>query len=142
MTVPSRGRVFFDSNVLIYTDDASAPRKQETAIELIERHQEQSSGVVSMQVLQEYFVNATRKLGVDASLAREKVEIFSYFDVVIPAPADVLAVIDLHRLHNISFWDSLILRAAHLAGCRTVFSEDMQHGRRIDGIEIVNPFLS
>jgi predicted nucleic acid-binding protein len=141
MTVPSRGRFFFDTNVLVYADDESIQLKQLIAIELIERHQYQGSGVVSTQVLQEYFTTVTRKLNLDPALAREKVAIFSYFDVVIPTPTDILAAIDLHRLHHFSFWDGLILRAAQLAGCRTLFSEDMQHGRRIDGIEIVNPFV-
>ena len=63
-------------------------------------------------MLQEYFVTVTRKLGVEATLARRKVELLAEFDVAAPDVADILAAIDLHRLHGFSFWDALILRAA------------------------------
>ena len=96
--------------------------------------------MVSMQVLQEYFVSVTRKLGVDPRIARRKVELLAEFDVAAPDVADILAGIDLHRLHGFSLWDALILRAAKQAGCSVLFSEDMQDAREIDGVRIVNPF--
>jgi predicted nucleic acid-binding protein len=95
---------------------------------------------VSLQVLQEYFVTITRKLHVDARIARRKVELLAEFDVAVPNVADILAAIDLHRLHGFSFWDALILRAAKQAGCSVLLSEDLQEAREIDGIRIVNPF--
>jgi len=61
-------------------------------------------------------------------------------DVVAPEVADILAAIDLHRLHGFSFWDALILRAAKQSGCRVLFSEDFQPSRELDGVQIVNPF--
>lgn len=97
--------------------------------------------MVSIQVLQEYFVNATRKLGVDPSSAKNRIEAFAYLQVVVPDVVDVLAAIDLHRLNRISYWDSLILRCAKQGGCTVLLTEDMQHGQTIDGIRIVNPFL-
>lgn len=93
-----------------------------------------------MQVLQEYFVTVTRKLHVEAAIARRKVEIFAELDVATPELADILAAIDLHRLHGFSFWDALILRAAKQSGCAVIFSENMQQEREIDGVRIVNPF--
>jgi predicted nucleic acid-binding protein len=96
---------------------------------------------VSLQVLQEYFVMVTRKLGVDAAIARRKVELIAEFDVASPDVLDILAAIDLHRLHGISFWDALIVRSAKQSGCGVLLSEDMQNAREIDGVEIVNPFL-
>jgi predicted nucleic acid-binding protein len=135
------GRVFFDSNVLIYTDDSTSPEKQRKARELVDHHLRRNSGFLSVQVLQEYFVNATRKHGVDAAVAREKIEILGTMHVVTPDTRDVLAAIDLHRLHRFSFWDSMIFRAVQESGCGVLLSEDLQHGRIIDGIEIVNPFL-
>jgi predicted nucleic acid-binding protein len=95
---------------------------------------------VSLQVLQEYFVTATRKLHVDAVIARRKVELLAEFDVTSPDVADILAAIDLHRLHGFSFWDALVLRSAKQAGCSTLLSEDLQGNREIDGVRIVNPF--
>jgi predicted nucleic acid-binding protein len=133
-------RSFFDTNVLIYADDKAVPAKQRKALNLIAEHRRARTGVVSLQVLQEYFVTITRKLRVDAAIARRKVELLSEFDVATPEVADILAAIDLHRLHGFSFWDSLILRAAKQSGCSVLFSEDMQSAREIDGILIVNPF--
>jgi predicted nucleic acid-binding protein len=133
-------RSFLDSNVLIYTDDASSPAKQRTAIQLIARCRRQRNGVVSLQVLEEYFSISTRKLGVDAAIARRKAELFSQLSTVATHVEDVLAAIDLHRLHQFSFWDALVIRSALQAGCSRLYSEDLQHGRRIDGVEIVNPF--
>jgi len=93
-----------------------------------------------MQVLQEYFVTVTRKLRVDAAIARRKVELLAEFDVVAPEVGDILAAIDLHRLHGFSFWDALVVCAARQSGCTVLFSEDMQDRREIDGLRIVNPF--
>ncbi len=133
-------RSFFDTNILVYGDDKRAGAKRSRAIDLVAEHRHDGTGVVSLQVLQEYFVTVTRKLNVDPPLARRKVEILSEFDVVVPEVADILAAIDLHRLHGFSFWDSLILRAAKQSGCRVLFSEDFQQGREVDGVRIVNPF--
>jgi predicted nucleic acid-binding protein len=135
------GRSFLDSNVLAYTDDRDEPRKRETALSVIELCRRSSRGVISSQVLQEYFVTATRKLGVSAEIARRKVELFARFDFVRIEVDDILAAIDLHRLHGFSLWDSLVIRSATMAGCSVLFSEDLQHGRKIGGLEIVNPFL-
>jgi predicted nucleic acid-binding protein len=111
------------------------------ALEIISQHARLRTGAVSIQVLSEYFSTVTRKLMLDASLARAQVEFYSLFQVVEPRVADVLASIDLHRLRGFSFWDALILHCAKLAGCRELLTEDMQDGQVIDGVRIVNPFL-
>jgi predicted nucleic acid-binding protein len=133
-------RSFFDTNVVVYADNKDAPAKQRRAIELVAEHRREGTGVVSLQVLQEYFVTVTRKLHVDARTARRKVELLAEFDVAAPDVADVLAAIDLHRLHEFSFWDALILRSAKQTGCRVLLSENFQEAREIDGVRIVNPF--
>lgn len=133
--------VFLDSNILFYSEDARYPGKQKQARSLIRSHRVNRSGVVSLQVLQEYFVNVTRKLGLEPALARRKVEIFSRFHLVEPALTDVLAAIDLHRLHHVSYWDALIVHCAKKSGCQMVLTEDMQHGQLINGVRVVNPFL-
>lgn len=133
-------RSFFDTNVLVYTDDKAAPAKQRRAVDLVAEHRRAGTGVVSLQVLQEYFVTVTRKLHLDASLARRKVELLAELDVAAPDLTDVLAAIDLHRLHGFSFWDALVIRAAKQSGCTVLFSEDFQHRRDVDGIRIMNPF--
>ena len=135
-------RSFFDSNVLAYTDDAGDSVRQAQALALYEECHRRGEAVISLQVLQEYFVTVTRKLGVDPALARRKVEVFAKMDVVVPQVDDILSAIDLVRLHSVSFWDALIVRAAQVAQCSRLYSEDMHHGWRIDGLEITNPFVS
>jgi predicted nucleic acid-binding protein len=132
---------FFDSNILLYADDARDPVREQQSFDLIKHHFARKTGAVSTQVLQEYFTNATRKLRIDGLLARQKTEIYSKFHVFQPAPEDILAAIDLHQLHQISFWDAMIVRAATQTGCRILYTEDLQHGRRFGSAEIVNPFL-
>jgi predicted nucleic acid-binding protein len=134
-------RTFFDTNILIYADDQATPAKRRRALKLVAEHRLSRTGVVSLQVLQEYFVTVTRKLGVDAAIARRKVELIAEFDVASPDVLDILAAIDLHRLHGISFWDALIVRSAKQSGCGVLLSEDMQNAREIDGVQIVNPFF-
>jgi predicted nucleic acid-binding protein len=135
------GRSFLDSNILAYTDDAGASDKQARALDLLERCRIERTGVVSTQVLQEYFVTVTKKYGVTLEVARRKTELFGRFDLVRIGLEDILTAIDLCRLHQFSFWDALIVRAALRGGCSVLFSEDLQAGRRIDQMEIVNPFI-
>ena len=135
-------RSFFDSNILLYSDDAFDPRKNKIATDLIARYRTNREAVLSIQVLQEYFVNAVGKLKVDVVLARRRVELFSRFDLVLPNVALLMEAIDLQRLNSISFWDAMIVQAAHVAGCATLFSEDLNTGQTIAGVKIVNPFAS
>jgi predicted nucleic acid-binding protein len=134
-------KVFFDANILLYTDDPRDPEFQQLSLSLIARHLRDNSGAVSIQVLQEYFANATKKFKIESSLARQKTEIFSRFQVIQPGTSDVFAAVDLHRLHKIPFWDAMILRTAQQAGARILYTQDFQHRRRFDSLEIINPFL-
>jgi predicted nucleic acid-binding protein len=136
------GSVFIDTNVLIYADDLDAEAKRDKAQRVLREAMAGGHGVLSTQVLQEFFVIATRKLGIDPEVARRKVELLSTLDVVRIELDEILAAIDLHRLHSLSFWDSLIVRCAATAGCSRLLSEDLQHGRTIAGVKIENPFLT
>ena len=133
-------RSFLDTNILVYTDDGESPVKRESAIQLLELGLLSRQGVISTQVLQEYFAASTRKLGVDIELAKQRTRLFSRLMVVQIAPEDVLAAIDLMQLHRLSFWDALIVHAALRTECSVLYSEDMQDGRVIDGLKILNPF--
>jgi len=135
-------RSFFDTNVLIYTDDDADPGKQKTALALLERGWLAGNIILSTQVLQEYFNAATRKLGLDAETARRKVELLARQEVASITPPDILQAIDLHRLHTLSFWDSLIIAMALKSQCRVLYSEDLQHDRRFGDLRVVNPFLA
>lgn len=135
------GLAFFDTNILVYSDDASLSKKQSLAIRLISDHQRRGSLVVSLQVMQEYFAATTKKLRVDPEIAQRKVELLARGRVVRFVEDDVIASIQLHRLTRISFWDAMILHAARLAGAAVLYSEDLQHGASVGGVRVVNPFL-
>lgn len=133
-------RSFFDTNVLVYTDDASSPAKKQRALELLEEERRSGTGVLSTQVLVEYFSAATRKLGVDPRIASRKVELFARFQVVLLDVELIQRAIELHRLHSISIWDALVVRAAQAARCRVLYTDDLQTGWRPEGLAVVNPF--
>ncbi len=133
-------RVFLDTNIMVYADDCDSPAKQIAALNLIEDCFTGRNGVISTQVLQEYFVAATRKLGVSPEIARRKVELIASLEVVPIDVDNILAAIDLQRLHGHSFWEALILQSALSSGCTICFSEDLQHGRNLGRLKIVNPF--
>ena len=134
------GLAFFDTNILVYTDDARTPRKQAAAIQLLGNHQEANTAVISTQVMQEYFVAATRKLGVPAEVAQRKLEILARGRVVRLEERDVIGAIEINRLTSVSFWDALILQAARAVGAIVIYSEDLQNGTCPAGVKIVNPF--
>jgi len=136
-----KGRSFLDTNVLVYTDDRDSPEKKRRALDLFAECRRNRNGVVSTQILQEYFSTATKKLGVDTIVARRKTEIFARLDVVPLSVDDILGAIDLVRLHTLSFWGALVVRAALTSGCSRLWSEDLQTGRRFEGLEVVNPFV-
>ena len=129
-------RSFLDTNILVYTDDPRDLAKQAAAATLVSDHLRRQTGVVSIQVLQEYFTAATGKLKLAPNLAKQRIAFFALLQVVQPGVSDILAAIDFHRLHHISFWDAMILHSAKQAGCRVLLTEDLQHGQTIDGVRI------
>ncbi len=135
------GLAFFDTNVLVYSDDSGSPEKQTVAIDTLRRHYVPGTAVLSAQVLQEYYDSAARKLRIPPAEAQRKVEHLSCGRVVAPNAQDVIAAIELHRLQQISFWDALIVHAARIGGAEILYSEDFQHGSVIGGVRVVNPFL-
>jgi predicted nucleic acid-binding protein len=132
---------FFDTNILIYTDDAFLPEKHALAVDLFTDHRARETVVVSLQVLQEYYAVVTRRLGLAPELAQRKVEILAQGNVVRFEASDVIAAIELHRLSRISFWDAMIVHAARIAGATILYTEDLQHGAVIGGVPVINPFL-
>ncbi len=133
-------RIFLDTNVLLYAEDADAGEKRVRAQEIVAGAIANGTGVISTQVLQEYFVVATRKLGLAAEIAQRKVELLAALTVVTLEVSHVLEAIKLHRLYQLSFWDALILHAAKTAGCGRLMTEDLQDGQIVEGVQIVNPF--
>jgi predicted nucleic acid-binding protein len=133
-------RVFIDTNVFVYADDGAARTKQVQARSVLSELIRGKRAVVSTQIMQEYFAAAIRKLGLSPDRARVRVERLNRLDVILVRPELILGAIDLCRLHDLSFWDALVLRSASAAGCGRLLTEDLQHGRTIDGDTIENPF--
>jgi predicted nucleic acid-binding protein len=127
----SVARSFIDTSILVYADDAFDSHKQLLALDLVVDLRTRQEGVLSTQVLQEYFVTATRKLGLEAHVARQRVTQFGRFELIQPTLAMLLAAMDLQQNHSLSFWDALIVQTASAAHCRVLYSEDMQAGARI-----------
>ena len=138
----SGDRTFIDTNILVYAYDASAGAKHLAARQILADLWNSGCGVVSMQVLEEFFVTVTRKLPkpLDLSRAREIVIDMLKWETATIDGDTILDAIDLHRDHGISFWDSLILAAAASAGCTLLYSEDLSSGRIVARINIKNPF--
>lgn len=134
------GRVFLDANVLVYAQDAGAANKQRKSREIIQRLAESADGVISTQVMQEFYVAATRKIGVPPLAAKGVLKTFAVFETVQVTTVLIQEAIDCSILNQLSFWDSLILAAAASAGCRTVLSEDLNPGEVVLGVKVQNPF--
>ena len=133
------GRVFLDTNILVYAQDGSAGEKRRKCREVVAALAESGDGVISTQVLQEFFVAVTRKLGVSPLAAKGVMKTFDVFEIVQVSPALIQEAVDCSVLNQLSFWDSLILAAASSAGCTTVFSEDLSAGQQVLGVKIQNP---
>lgn len=134
-------RAFLDTNILIYAHDAGSPDKQRKSRELIAQLADSGDGVISTQVLQEFYVAATRKLRVAPIAAKGVLKTFSVFEIVQISTKLIHEAIDCSILNQLSFWDSLILAAASSAGCSTVLSEDLSSNQTILGVKVRNPFV-
>ncbi len=129
-------KAFFDTNILVYT--ATSDARKQRAVDCLSR-----GGVVSVQVLNEFVHVARRKLRHDWPQIELALGLFrASLDDVLPVTLNTHAgAVSLAREHGLSFYDAMIVAAAIEAGCDTLFSEDMQHGRSIGSLAIVNPFL-
>jgi len=133
-------RSFIDTNVLVYAEASDAPIKQRAALRLLKRLFENTEGVLSTQVLQEYCNVALKKLRLPASYIHSQLDFYEQFEVVQITPTIIRAGLDLHQTRSIAFYDSLIVASAQISGCETLFSEDLNAGEAMDRVRIVNPF--
>jgi predicted nucleic acid-binding protein len=133
---------FVDTNILIYAEDRDALAKHEIARDLIAQLWEKRDGILSVQVLQEFYVNATRKLRKPLTSAKALGIINEYltWTVVENTGALLTAAISLQQRTRLSFWDSLIVQAAIDGECNRLYSEDLNAGQRFGTVVVVNPF--
>jgi predicted nucleic acid-binding protein len=134
------GKAFLDGNILVYAQDRDSPAKRRRSREVIAALAEAGNGVISTQVLQEFYVAVTRKLGVAPLAAKSVMQTFKVFEIVQASPDLIEGAIDCSVLNGISFWDALIVAAAAASGCVIVYSEDLNPGQTIQGVRIENPF--
>lgn len=132
-------RSFIHTNILVYADDAFDSRQQQLAVDLIVDLRAPQEAVLRAQVLQDYFLTATPKLGLEPHLARQLVTQFGRFELIQPTLDMLLAAMELQQNHSLPFWDALIVQTASAARCTVLYSEDMQAGARIGNVFIVYP---
>jgi predicted nucleic acid-binding protein len=135
-------KTFVDTNVLVYAHNADASSKHERAKLRIADLWSAGAGVVSLQVLQELYVNLTRKVSapLDKATARELVRTYASWLGDPPDAALVIRASEIEELHRLSFWDALIVASAHKAGAQVLLSEDLNDGQVIEGVRVENPF--
>lgn len=137
-------KYFVDTNILMYAHDAAGGVKHERAKALVEELWRDQSGVVSTQILQELVVNLRRKsekpLGAKAT--RDIVADYLSWQVVVNGGDSILAALELEERYQISFWDALVIQAAHASGATVLYSEDLSHGQMYGSVRVVNPLRS
>lgn len=137
------GRFFLDTNVFAYTFDVQTPAKAKRAAQLIRRAVDTGEGIVSYQVVQEFFNVALRRFSQPMSVAEAEQYLITVFRPLLAVHSSAAIYVEALRLagkYRFAWYDSLILAAALESQCKTLYSEDFQHGREIESVRIENPF--
>ena len=137
-------RAFVDTNVLIYAYDTDAGEKHYRAREMLKELWEADGGIISTQVLQEFYVNVTMKIPTPITPARAR-GILSTYGVWQVEQSDLETILfasELQERHRLSFWDAMIIAAASKGGAETLLTEDLNHGQVMEGVRVCNPFVS
>ena len=135
---------FVDTNILIYAHDLDAGVKRERAVAKLRELWDSGTGRLSVQVLQEFYVNATQKLTtpVARSTAREVIKTYGVWIHHATTVETVTRATELAELARISFWDALIVASAEAVDAEELLSEDLNEGQAIAGIKVVNPLAA
>lgn len=135
-------RQFVDTNILIYAHDVSAGQKQARARQLIEDLWQSGMGCLSIQVLQEFYVNVTQKVTrpLPVEEAAQIVADLSAWEVHRPRAEDVLEAIRLQERYQVAFWDAMVVASAIALGCQTLWSEDLNAGQAYGQVQVQSPF--
>jgi predicted nucleic acid-binding protein len=135
-------KTFVDTNVLIYAHDIDAGTKHEIAKTILRDLWSERTGVLSLQVLQEFYVNVTRKITVPLSKDSARLVVSSYgIWCTETTLAEIASAFRIEDESGVSFWDALILSSAAKSGATRILSEDLNAGQRIAGIKVENPFV-
>lgn len=133
---------FVDTNIFVYAYDTTAGAQHKHSKLLLQQLWNTRRGAISIQVLQEFYVNITRKITIPLSsdMAKQIIRDLQTWKVHSPTTADILGAIDIQMRYQISFWDALIVRSAAQVGCDRIWSEDLNPGQLYEGIRVSNPF--
>jgi predicted nucleic acid-binding protein len=137
-------RFFLDTNIFVYTFDKAAPAKAQKATELIRKAIATQKGIVSFQVVQEFFNVALRRFAQPMRLADAEQYLGTVFRPLLAVQSSQALYAEALRLQSqswLSWFDSIIVSAAIQAQCDVLFSEDLQHGQRFGSLRVTNPFL-
>jgi predicted nucleic acid-binding protein len=135
-------KIFLDTNILVYCMDDSDKKRKSRCRNLIKALTGHVHGVISTQVLQEFYVTATKKLRADPLTVKDILHSFRRFETVIVTPDTIRDAIECSLVNRLSFWDSLIVTAAESANCERLWTEDLNDGQIIRGVRIENPLLN
>lgn len=135
-------KAFVDTNVLVYAHDVDAGERHVVAARLVADLWETRGAVISTQVLQEFYVNVTRKIAtpIPRATARQIVRNYAVWQTEVIAATDIQMASELEEQYRLSFWDALIVAAALKGGAGSILTEDLSDGHAISGVRIENPF--
>ena len=134
--------VFFDTNVLVYCTDTSAPKKQAIARALVSKASANGDAVISTQVLIELFNVLTHIQQMPAANAQALIAAYTGWSVVPSEVTLVTAAIERSMQQRLPIWDATVVEAALRGGAQTLYTEDLTHGQRFDTLTVVNPFIA
>ena len=138
-----KDKIFLDTNVIVYAHDRSSGKKNTIAMEIMEYLWDEKKGVISVQVMQEFYVCVTTKIlkPLPLKVAGKILEYLLNWDLIINDEYITIKAINLQEKYRFSFWDSLIVQSAIQSQAYTLFSEDLSDGQIIENVKIVNPFV-
>jgi predicted nucleic acid-binding protein len=138
-----KDKIFLDTNILVYCFDSSDRVKKEKATQILENLWETSNGVLSFQVLKEFFVTVTAKLPEKMDFKSAKAAILDLFswNIYMEDRSSLEKTLEIVQKYHLSFWDANIISAAILSQCNKIYSEDLRHDQVIEGVQIINPLL-
>ena len=138
-----KDKLFVDTNILVYAHDLDAGVKYDQAKEMVTQLWESRNGVLSTQVLQEFYVTLTRKVSpkLNKLEARKLIQKYAHWHLVINNSPIITQASEIEERYDISFWDALIVSAAYSQNIPTILTEDLSHGQYIEGIFVKNPFI-
>ena len=135
-----KGKVFIDTNILVYTQNDLEKEKQKICRRVLNQLVDKNRLVISTQIIQEFYNVSTLKLGLDKLFVKNTIKLFDFDETILLQPTIILKAIDIQILNQLSFWDSLVISAAKSANCTIILTEDMYDVQVIDGVKFQSPF--